>query len=1151
MDKKERKLIIFLAVITLCVMLNNNLMENQTSNQKDQTDTGSEIGINSNEYIPMSAKTDNYNIHPYQDTFAGSDVFSANTWLRYEWSPAYQASAVISHSTILNKLEMTAALNDSNLYYYSMELNLNLVSVNNFASALIDIDWDVDFPNTETDDWAHWQYQINGGAWQNFSIADESWTDADRSGPESWDISGCGLTGSETSFRIRLYTYMRSISYIEVFDVDIMTLESTITDNTGLGGVFYEIKDLEIEVAIDIFGDHVSGLSTTATQYRIYYTLDGSAPDQGDSYLTPDSGSFASYAATFNYTLAVTENQTAIRYRLGIYDLPNTYYYWGPVETIDIADRMIPTFGPVTLNTSGNASDGLTYDDHLRISGSVNDAGGLNLRNVECFVKIGGSPGSVSRTDFDHYLNTSVSGTSDTYIFDIDTQYLTAEYTNYIRLYVFDNGYNIQSTWEITIEPQDLVNPSIVFVSDSSDYQDGDVSYDETFYLIYNATEPAQASGLAPGPEGLLLCWKLGSVPSTAIDHIGTAAQAHDAHNQVSYMEVVVDNFNLNDVIYFWVNGNDSSGNRNSTYTDPKQFTVVDRKSPTVAIGANSLNSLNYSEDRNVSITVSEPAKASGLVDGSVKLYYKINNNTLDENVILLNHFEHTGSNWKYRFNASQYVYGNIIYIWVNSTDNIGNFPSNPYLGSISIVDDIEPTLQLISKYPYTNISFARKFYDINISVLAFDGAGGAGLKNVTLAYNSTLFSWDVPHNYTTIAGIHSGSNNYSFLITKDNIAIGSFYFIIRCYDNSGNYKEITNLPSSVLDQKTPHVSAYNLGDSPNIYLKSGKFLFTFNITQNSLMNLYLNNTLLTPIPFSGYSFGYNFNITGDGKYIIRVVYFNITQEYPFYLDTVAPKGIDQSSMTSSYSNSQVSLGWKAPTGSESEALTYHIYRGTSKDFSITDTSQATKVGTSDSVSYVDAFSAAGIYYYKIYAVDKAGNEGPVSKSVSVTVTGPNWIYYLVGVGAAALIATVVVVKVRSKGGKTLKEKGINRNFVAESDGKSKDSMWEDNTESAPEEEIEWEDIGTDAYSTPTDPTTPIKGAIISSAGGAGSTGGDPTSRFDAEMSELYENAQEFAEFGQESMASKSYEMLLRLAEKKGDPEMKSFIQKKMDELYQ
>ena len=50
-------------------------------------------------------------------------------------------------------------------------------------------------------------------------------------------------------------------------------------------------------------------------------------------------------------------------------------------------------------------------------------------------------------------------------------------------------------------------------------------------------------------------------------------------------------------------------------------------------------------------------------------------------------------------------------------------------------------------------------------------------------------------------------------------------------------------------------------------------------------------------------------------------------------------------------------------------------------------------------------------------------------------------------------------------------------------------------------------------------------------------------------MRDLYTNAEEFLQAGQDSMAVQSYQMLMRLAEKKNDPELIAFIQKKIDSL--
>jgi hypothetical protein len=83
--------------------------------------------------------------------------------------------------------------------------------------------------------------------------------------------------------------------------------------------------------------------------------------------------------------------------------------------------------------------------------------------------------------------------------------------------------------------------------------------------------------------------------------------------------------------------------------------------------------------------------------------------------------------------------------------------------------------------------------------------------------------------------------------------------------------------------------------------------------------------------------------------------------------------------------------------------------------------------------------------------------------------------------------------------------------------------------------------------------TSATIGATITSSPNAASTTEvffDPMRRMDDEMKELYNNAKEFLELGQTGMAQKSFEMLVRLAEKTHDTQLLEFLKKEMTEIY-
>ena len=100
--------------------------------------------------------------------------------------------------------------------------------------------------------------------------------------------------------------------------------------------------------------------------------------------------------------------------------------------------------------------------------------------------------------------------------------------------------------------------------------------------------------------------------------------------------------------------------------------------------------------------------------------------------------------------------------------------------------------------------------------------------------------------------------------------------------------------------------------------------------------------------------------------------FVNITQQ----ADTTPPVQVAGLSVTTATST-QLNLAWTANT--ESDLNHYNVYRGTTAGFAVTlDTT--TPVGTPTTNSYQNTgLSPSTTYYYKVSAVDNAGNIGPLS----------------------------------------------------------------------------------------------------------------------------------------------------------------------------
>src|SRR4029079_9137114 len=98
--------------------------------------------------------------------------------------------------------------------------------------------------------------------------------------------------------------------------------------------------------------------------------------------------------------------------------------------------------------------------------------------------------------------------------------------------------------------------------------------------------------------------------------------------------------------------------------------------------------------------------------------------------------------------------------------------------------------------------------------------------------------------------------------------------------------------------------------------------------------------------------------------------------------DTTPPAQVTGLS-ASTISSTQINLAWTQNT--ESDFNQYLIYRGTSSGFTVT-LGVTAPTGTSTANSYSSTgLSPSTTYYYKVAAVDNAGNIGPLSSERSTT----------------------------------------------------------------------------------------------------------------------------------------------------------------------
>jgi Domain of unknown function (DUF1929) len=111
--------------------------------------------------------------------------------------------------------------------------------------------------------------------------------------------------------------------------------------------------------------------------------------------------------------------------------------------------------------------------------------------------------------------------------------------------------------------------------------------------------------------------------------------------------------------------------------------------------------------------------------------------------------------------------------------------------------------------------------------------------------------------------------------------------------------------------------------------------------------------------------------------------------------DTTPPAQVTGLAVTP-ISNTQLNLSWTANT--EPDLDHYNVYRGTTPGFAVT-LGTTTPVGVPTTNSFSDiGLTGSTTYYYKVSAVDHAGNIGPLSVESSGTTASVNPVFYDVAV---------------------------------------------------------------------------------------------------------------------------------------------------------
>jgi hypothetical protein len=231
-----------------------------------------------------------------------------------------------------------------------------------------------------------------------------------------------------------------------------------------------------------------------------------------------------------------------------------------------------------------------------------------------------------------------------------------------------------------------------------------------------------------------------------------------------------------------------SDNSYNTISSNVIEITPGDFTGPIITPLSTTTHNIGYHLNKLLQFQIKDAVNMSGLNASTISAFYKLNNNTF-ENAIELTSISNQSDVWSIQMSNTQYSYKDQVYIWCNAKDN----KSNPtgYSFSFHVIDQIAPQLSVIQSAPDSNLLTAIENIDLLISVLANDTSEGIG-ENVTLFFKYAIaaFAWNtLPTMYPAVK-ISAGK--YKFTVDQSNLTSGFLYYIIRAYDQSGNYVEIS-----------------------------------------------------------------------------------------------------------------------------------------------------------------------------------------------------------------------------------------------------------------------------------------------------------------------------------------------------------------------
>ncbi len=626
---------------------------------------------------------------------------------------------------------------------------------------------------------------------------------------------------------------------------------------------------------------------------------------------------------------------------------------------------------------------------------------------------------------------------------------LSARQEMYYLIQVNDSRYGVFN-YTGNFHVKDSIMPVVTFDRIRNTTDGTIINYNEDAVFWFYATEPVDAAGFATTIRPMTVVWykvanSLAQAPTNASDITGSAVIYNSTLSSPTggYFEFRVPNaaFAYNQYVWAWVNITDIQYNYNNTFQlgQVPYVRINDTIIPYINWGAGHNDNPNsYHLPKPTQIIPAEPSDASGLT--SIRVYWRqtfaVTFPGGYDGYAIVTGFTPTGG---VLLNADiptdDFYYGMIIHYRFEIIDAVGNvnYTSDR---SFFVVDTKAP--EYVS-------------YPLNIEFFLVQPGKS---KNFTFSLNDPDYGVPVPHRssgtqridfYYMLYGIDQGyllngtkllplyGDTVTFQIPYNATFEGSpdLYYKIKVYDMYGTVNESTGqikiATGLTITVASPKALPWNYG--VKYYHNSRDITFRFVFTGTLASSTFSVSSavwyklddaaILGPVtPTGDLSISVAFMLLTEGWHNITIWHYNETDTQlgflEFKIDVTRPT--KPASLTAVLTDNGVQLTWTDVP--DVDAVSYIIYRALRPDFDITK-GEARQVRTdllTTSLVDDDVLMDMTTYYYRVYAVDAAGNLSELGADTTFSKPLPPWMWIVVaGIAAGVVVGIVMVARARGE----------------------------------------------------------------------------------------------------------------------------------------